>query len=241
LHINFFTMKKIIFVIFICLFQLCSIGSMMGQTQPQPSKTEKKPVFIRDRFMFDFHHSFWMNAPKRISPQKFNPGFTISGMWDFLLPNKAPISFGLGVGFSYYTHFSNAMLKKDGSGIMQYYVIPENIDFSESKVTYNNINIPFEVRYRHHSGFKVSLGMRLGLTTGISYRYKGLDPLGTGARMNYKSYEVYNKAKFNYDIYARTGWKALGVYFCYQVTKIFDANKGPQIYPMTVGITVNFF
>lgn len=234
-------MKKVVFVILICLFQFYGIDFAMGQTKLPSPKQEEKPVIIRDRFMFDFHHSFWMNAPQRIMPQKFNPGFTLSGMWDFLLPHKSPISFGLGVGFSYYTLYSDAMLKSDALRSMQFYVIPDEVTFSVSKVTYNNVNIPFEVRYRHRSGFKFSVGMRLGLTTGISYRYKGYDPSGSGVKINYKSYEVFNKAKFNYDIYVRTGWKAVGGYFSYQVTKLFDANKGPQIYPMTVGITVNFF
>lgn len=231
-----------IFSTLLVLLCLSGIILPLGAQTAQPEKPKQdKPVIIRDRFMFDIFQTFWVGAPVKINPMKFNPGFNISAMWDFKLPNKSPLSFGLGLGFTYYTQFSDAVFKANTSNVMQYFVIPEEIDFSTNKITYANINIPLEFRYRHSNGFKISAGVRLGLTTGISYRYKGLDPSGTGVKLNYKSFEIYNKEKFNFDVYLRTGWKAVGIYACYQVTHLFQPAKGPQINPFSVGLTVNFF
>ncbi len=216
--------------------------SLSAQTQKQDKENENnKPVYIRDRFMIDVFHTFWLKAPKSINPQKFNPGFNISAMWDFKLPNKSPLSFGLGLGFTYYTQFSDAMLQVSSSNIMTYQVISEEIKYSLNRTSFTNINLPLEFRYRHSSGFKISAGARLGLTTGFAYRYKGLNPDGTGEKMNFKSYEIYNKEKFNFDVYLRTGWKVVGVYACYQVTSPFQSGKGPSMNPFTIGLTINFF
>lgn len=218
--------------------------NLSGQTQTEnKEKKTTKPIYVRDRFMVDILHTFWVKAPKSINPQKFNPGFNISAMWDFKLPNKSPLSFGLGLGFTYYTQFSEAMLKANtaNSNVMEYHIIADEIKYSLNRTSFTNINIPLEFRYRHASGFKISAGVRLGLTTGISYRYKGSDPAGTGKKMNYKSYEIYNKEKYNFDVYIRTGWKVVGVYACYQITSPFQSAKGPQMNPFSVGLTVNFF
>lgn len=234
-------MKKLISYILLSLLFFTTFPSAMAQQTAPGKNQEDKPVIVRDRLMFDFFHTFWMGVPSKVNVKKFHPGFNFSAMWDFQLPNKGPLSFGLGVGMCYYTQFSDAVLSTESDSITRFAVIADNISYKVNKFNYTNIHIPFEIRYRHKSGFKVSLGARLGLITGISYRYKGSNPNGDGTFLNFRDYEVLNQSKVNFDVYLRTGWKAFGIYFSYQVTSLFKEQEGPQMHPMALGLTINFF
>ncbi|MBQ9435211.1 MAG: outer membrane beta-barrel protein [Bacteroidales bacterium] len=203
---------------------------------------EKKPEIIRDRLMVDLFHAFWLGMPKEVSSMKFNPGFNVTALWDFKLPNNSPLSFGLGVGFSYYSQFTNALFKSEDQDIMKYYIIPDGIKYKVNRVTYTNVHIPIEFRYRNpHNKFKVSIGARVGLVTRISHRYRGDDPSGSELSVNYKSFEVFHKQKYNVDVIFRMGWNCVGFYASYQINKLFESGKGPAINPITVGLTWSLF
>jgi len=208
-----------------------------------PSK-ETVEIF-RDRLIVDVYHSFWMHVPGSVTP-KFNPGFNVAVLWDFKATPKSPFSFGLGIGCTYYTQFSNAQLRYNNeTTINKYYLLPERIMQKDSmklnRLTYINCNIPLEFRYRHKNGFKFTVGVRLGLVAEISQRYKGNNLEGTGASENYKYFLKAGRQNVNFDVYMRCGWKFVAIYYSYQVNKLFDANKGPSINPMSLGISLSLF
>jgi hypothetical protein len=210
------------------------------------SKIQKEAVEVfRDRLVVDVFHSLWFHVPANVS-QKFNPGFNVAVLWDFKANKKSPISFGLGVGCTYHTQFSNAQLKYDkATGITKYYVLPEIISHKDSmklnRMTYINCNIPLEFRYRHKSGFKFTVGVRLGLVAEISQRFKGRDYETNYKDENYKYFLTANRQKINFDVYMRCGWKFVAIYYSYQVNRLFNEGKGPAVNPMSMGISLSLF
>lgn len=247
-------MKKSL--LFILLFALLSAGHAQNDTSSQssepaestvekPVKPEKnyKPLVVRDRLVFDIYHSFWMGTPSQGNFMKFDPGFNVSAMWDFILPQAKSLSFGLGLGFTYYTQYSDCMFKYNRSkDISQYYILPEDLEYKHSRLAYMNVNIPIEIRYRHPCGFKIDVGVHVGLVAGLSYKYKGPHYNGVdGDYLNYKDLDFYNKQKFSADVYIRMGWKAFGVYYSYQLNKVFETGKGPAMNPMSLGISIALF
>jgi hypothetical protein len=210
----------------------------------QKIKKEAVEVF-RDRLIVDVFHSFWFNVPNTVT-HKFNPGFNVAVLWDFKATKKSPISFGLGVGCVFHTQFSNAQLQYDNEKkINKYYVLPDILTKKDSlklnKMTYINCNIPLEFRYRHKSGFKITVGARLGLVAEISQRYKGKNLEGNNGTENYKYFLKTGRQNVNFDVYMRAGWKFVAVYYSYQVNKLFIEGKGPAINPMSVGISLSLF
>ncbi|MCQ2286066.1 MAG: PorT family protein [Bacteroidales bacterium] len=235
-------MKKTLSSLLLILITILLSAPVTAQIPNVKKVDDEKPVIIRDRFMLDFFHTYWTGTSKEMKAStKFQPGFNIAGMYDFRLPNKSPLSFGLGIGFSYYTMYNAATLGIDSTQRTVFTAIPEEVSFKRSKMIYTNIHIPLEFRYRHSNGFKISLGVRLGLVTGITTKYKGNDPLNANESLNFKNFDIRNKQKFNFDVYLRTGWKAIGVYFSYQVNSLFTKDNGPQIHPLSMGLTLNFF
>ncbi len=230
----------------IVLMLVCA-GSMLTAQTPQTPYTspkdsvDEKPVVFRDRLIMDIYHTFWMNMPTEVTHMKFDPGFTVSAIWDFKIKKK-PVAVGLGVGVSYYTQFSNALLRYNAaSGTMKYYVLPADVNYNLLKMNYLNVNIPLEFRYRHPNGFKFTVGARAGLICEISQKYKGADPAVPSDTAMYKNLLVKNKMKYNIDVYARVGWKFVNVYYSFSPTPLFADNKGPKIYPMSVGISLSIF
>ena len=233
--------------IILLLAMLC-LGTISAQNIEKKSKkistdSTEKPLVVRDRLVFDIYHSFWMNTPKQGNFKKFNPGFNVSAMWDFRLPQNKSLSFGLGVGFTYYTQYSDCIIQYNKTeDLTKYYILPEDLDYKYSRVSYMNCNIPFEIRYRHRSGFKIDLGVHVGLVAGFAHRYKGDNYQDADAEyLNFKNRDFYNKQKFSADVFLRMGWKGFGVYYSYQLNKIFETGKGPAMNPMSLGISIALF
>lgn len=236
-------MKKI-FVLFLLAIAGFQVAQAQTETTPYTGKDEQKdtkPVVFRDRLIMDIYHTFWMGMPTQIEHMKFDPGFNVSALWDFKLKNK-PLAVGLGVGVSYYTQFSNALLRyNDQTELMCYYIIPENVDYNLLKMNYLSCNIPLEFRYRNTNGFKFSIGACVGLIAEISQKYKGDDPSNPSDTLCFKNLRIENKMKYNVDVYARIGWKFVDAYYSFQLTPLFEAGKGPKIYPMSVGLSFSLF
>ena len=207
-----------------------------------PVKTkEDKPVVFRDRLIMDIYQSFWIGMPSKVSYMKFDPGFNVSAIWDFKIKNK-PLAFGAGVGISYYTQYSNALLRYDeDNDIMRYYVLPSSVKYNLLKLNYLNVNIPLEFRYRNTNGFKFSVGARVGLVAEVSQKYKGNNPEDVSDTLMMKNLKVFNKMKYNVDVYTRIGWKFVDAYYSIQLTPLFQEDKGPKIFPMSVGISLSLF
>jgi len=240
-------LSKIILLCICCSTPLFSFSQEQQRNLSEiQSKIQKEAVEVfRDRLVVDVFHSFWFHVPTNVS-QKFNPGFNVAVLWDFKANKKSPISFGLGVGCTYHTQFSNAHLKYDNnSGITKYYVLPDIVAHKDSltlnRMTYINCNIPLEFRYRHKNGFKFTVGVRLGLVAEISQRFKGKNLEGDPINENYKYFLTQDRQKVNFDVYMRCGWKFVAVYYSYQVNRLFNENKGPAVNPMSVGISLSLF
>lgn len=228
------------------LVTLLAFPVLKAQTETTPytgsnSQEESKPVVFRDRLILDMFHDFWMGVPTEVNHLKFDPGFNVSAIWDFKIKNK-PIAVGLGVGVTYHTQYSDALLQYDkDKDMMMYYILPENLNTSLLKMNYLSCNIPVEFRYRNPNGFKFTVGARAGLIAEISQKYKGEDPANPSDTLMYKNLNINNKLKYNIDVYTRIGWKFINVYYSFQPTALFIKGKGPKICPMSVGLSLSIF
>ena len=120
--------------------------------------------------------------------------------------------------------------------------IPEFIADSNirvNKLSYTNMHIPIEFRYRHKCGFKIAVGVRVGLTVDLHSKYFGPALNGSEDKDLIKDYKIVNRTKVPVEVTFRTGWKFVGVSVSYMVTKLFEAEKGPQICPLSVGISLS--
>ena len=125
---------------------------------------------------------------------------------------------------------------------MKYYVLDDGIKYKLNRINYMNCNLPIEFRYRHKkSGFKFSVGVRVGLIAEVSQNYKGSDPEGGSMDRWYKSREIYNTQNISVEAYTRIGWKAFAVFYGVHINKLFDNGEGPAVFPMSLGLSISLF
>jgi hypothetical protein len=212
-----------------------------------------------DRIVFDIFSDIWMNAPgDSMTIKKVNRGANLYIMKEFPF-GRSNFSFALGLGVGCQNLYSNATPVKSftldslGSKVYDgktvFTKIPsfspdlkQEINFKNNKFTQIYLDIPLEFRYRmKNNAFKFYLGGKLGLMLSNHIKYNGDDytekyPTGN---IRMKEYKIANVNKYRYGLTARIGWKWIQVYGYYSLSKLFKKDLGPEMYPISVGLTIS--
>ena len=226
-----------------CVFCTMMLFGQENGTKKAEKKEKKQqfaPVLFKDRIVLDFFSSVWSGLDTGIKQKPINFGFNGAIMFDLPVKKNSPVSFGLGVGVTNHNLYSNALW-----GIGEEYStlitpLPDGWKYRKNKITFTNINIPFEFRYRHSSGFKIMAGVRVGLMADIHSKYFGPALDGSEDKDLLKNYKIPNRTKIPVEFTFKTGWKFVSLNFSYMVTKMFtkDSPNNPQINTMSFGITL---
>ncbi len=126
------------------------------------------------------------------------------------------------------------------------YLIDGVSQVSKSKLMTLYLNLPVMVRwniplgsdYKHHLYLATGAigGLRLGSHT--KAKYYDNTTLGSG---KVKDKDSFNLNMLTYDLTLRAGYRGFGVFFNYQMTPMFEKNKGPRVFPYSVGISITEF
>lgn len=112
---------------------------------------------------------------------------------------------------------------------------------SKSKLVTTYLNVPLMLRVNipisgsYRNSFYVSTGVIGGLKIGSHTKVKYDD----GGKKE-KERGSFNLNLLKYDLTFRAGYRGVGLYFNYQMTPMFENNKGPELYPYSVGLTFSF-
>ncbi|MEI6852949.1 MAG: outer membrane beta-barrel protein [Bacteroidota bacterium] len=248
-------MKKILLIALGCFL----VYSANAQDKEDVKKGTFGKLTQADRLVFNIFSDIWMGAPTdSMSIKKINRGADFYVMKEFPF-GKSNFSFALGLGVGCNNLYSNAMPVKSFSldslgakvydGKTVFTKIPsfspdgrQPINFKNNKFTQVYLDIPLEFRYRmKNNAFKFYLGGKVGLMLSNHTKYNGDDytenyPTGT---MRIKEYKIANVSKYRYGITARIGWKWIQVYGYYSLSKLFKKDLGPDMYPISVGLTIS--
>jgi hypothetical protein len=231
-------MKKL-FAIF--LFSCFCISIVFAQDE---GKTAGISSSKGDRVVVNFHTDLWQTDDSSMTISGYSPGFDIYGMYNIPLGKS---KFGLALGFGVGTHNirSNAMPVADSTEKTIFIEIPEykfnkEVKYDINKLTVAYFDIPLELRFRTENkkgkAIKFSVGGKLGYLINSHTKYKGTD-LGDGdGDVKYKSFKIPNLEPLRYGATLRFGYSFFNVYGYYSLSKLFKADKGPEMYPISVGI-----
>lgn len=114
-----------------------------------------------------------------------------------------------------------------------------NIEKSKLSTTYATLPVLLEVHTSSSQsrGLVFSAGaiggVKLGSNTKIVYKE-------SGDKNKDKSKDDYNLSPFRYGLHARIGVGDWLIYGTYYLTPLFEKDKGPELYPISVGIALSF-
>lgn len=220
--------KTIIFGLMI----LMGIGAM---AQPVAESTMKK-VSVG----YDLYTSIWMDMPTGIKTRTINQGANVFVMYNHILgENGFSFAGGLGVS-SENLYLKNAYIPNVKADSIAFTSLPSGVKLKRSKLNVTYIDIPVEVRFVTENKMRFTLGMKFGFAVDSKTKMKGdaFDEdgtLGFGTKEKHKDVNQLESTRFG--IQARIGYKWVHAYAYYSLNRVFKADKGPQVYPISVGVT----
>jgi hypothetical protein len=148
---------------------------------------------------------------------------------------------GLGLEMNNYRFENNYRLLPDSSVISAAY--DSTLKFRKNKLVTVFLNAPLLLQFdtkqdkngrTFHVSFGLIGGVRIGSHTKQVYSEEGVENKP-------KTHDDFNLSQFRYGFMARIGYGKLDLYATYAMNTMFNEYEGPQLYPISAGITLTGF
>jgi hypothetical protein len=225
-----------------CIIVMCTlIFSFSLFAQDEQIETVQK-LKKSDRVVFDYFNDFWQGAPSNASVKQYSPGVSYSSFQDYPL-GTSNFTLAYGLGFSFHNMRTGSLLGYDSAGVSVFTElnnIQQGIKYKVNKHTFTYLDTPVELRFRSKgkNTFRVNLGFRFSVLLQEHSKYVGDDFRdNTDHTIKFKEYKHRNFETYRYGVTARIGYKWFNVFGYYSLTNIFKDKKGPEMYPISLGIS----
>ncbi len=236
------------------------ISNIYAQRDSTKTNTGEKSTKKSDRIMLNLYTDMWQEVGSEMTVSAYSPGVDIYGMYDIPF-GKSKFSFAFGLGFGTHNMRSNAMpadeVKFDTVSATTIYTgktifekIPDYVNNKEIKYDINKFSltyfdIPLELRFNTQNkkgkSIKFAIGGKLGYLINDHIKYKGNDITGGEGDVKFKTFKIKNLELLIYGATIRLGYDMYNIFAYYSLSKIFKADKGPEIFPISVGICITPF
>jgi hypothetical protein len=216
--------------------------SLFGQEKNDSLKIIK--FFNADQIIYELNNNYWLNTPQQVI---INP-ISLSSNAYLMFPllgthSNFSIAAGGGIGSTSIRYNSTVV---ESLGVSYLIPISDTLDVKHNKLVATYIEGPLELRYMtlpnsKGRSFRFTLGGKIGYLIGKHIKYLGENPDLKGDYIKVKYYKVKNLLPYRYGVYARIGYGKFAVTGFYSLTGLFKENKGPDITPYNVGLTLILF
>lgn len=218
-------MKQLLIILTGILF----MGPLFAQEEAEREPYRKYSIGI------EFFNDFWMDTPDELEPEWQNRGF--STVFTYNIKTKIKnISFSPGLGITSRNIYGNALPVSDGGNGTVFQQIEEGLSYDKAKTNITYVDIPLELRW-DPSDWHFAIGFRFSRFLSSHTKYKGEDPQDEGVNRIIKRNDVRFLESWMLGGSARIGYNWVHLSAYYSLTKLFKADLGPQMYPVSVGIT----
>jgi hypothetical protein len=219
-------MKKIIFTI-LCILPFLAISQ-------EKNKMVGENMIRRVSVGAEIYQDFWLNWPPKMNIRAINQG--AGGFVMYNVPfGKSPVSFSIGIGIGCHNLYSNTTINDIHADTITFTPIPDSISYKKSKLGLTYLDFPLELRLVTKDKIRVSVGVKLGYLLDAKTKYKGDNADGFQSTVKYRKVEHVDKFRFGPTIRFGYDWFQVMGYF--SVTQIFEKGLGPELSPISVGIT----
>lgn len=201
--------------------------------------------FSSDQIVYELNNNYWLNLPSKVKINNISLSSNIYLMFP-LVGKYSNVSFAMGLGVGSGSVRNNS-LPTDSAGITKFNIIPDSIKYSHNKFVTTYLEVPLEIRFMSNPdlknrSYKLTIGGKFGYLVGKHYKYNGYDYLSdTAEKIKFKIFRVKNLLPYRYGIYARIGYEKFALSGFYALSTLFEENKGPEVIPLTFGLTILLF
>lgn len=231
-------------------FIVCAWISLPLMAQEEVEPTEKPKNIARDRITMEFVHNNWIwdTQPNDIEMKWHSRGINFLYTYDIPIANSNNISIAPGLGITNSNVFNNVRLGYDTlENVVNTTMtaFDESLTVNKNKISTTHLVIPLELRLRTNPNksnktWKLGLGLRVGYLIEAKQKYKGSDIIdNTSREIFFKNKALFNFNRFKYAGTVRIGYGSFNIFGEYSLATLLQKNTGPEIYPISVGITFN--
>lgn len=240
-------MRRIVFTaLAICLVQL-----VFAQAD---TTVRKRPVLNRetrtsnDHILIQLGHTSWTNKPDSIHTKGWSRSFAAYLMMDFPFKTNPHWSVALGPGVSTENVFFDKMYVgiKDNTTSLNFVDISDTTHYKKYKLATTFLELPVELRFRFNPdddrrSVKIAIGAKVGTLVNAHTKGKNLQNKNGNALADYivkeNSKRFFNKNRLS--VMGRIGFGHFSVYGAYAITPLFREGLGPDVKPLTIGLTLS--
>ena len=200
---------------------------------------------------FDIFTDVWTDVPEEMDLKTINLGYNISASYIIPIENT---NFGvnLGLGITGHNIYSDAVqtdvldANDRPTGEVKFIKLDSlvsDLAYDKNKISLTYAEVPFEFRYYNkNNGLKASLGIRIGFLIDSHSKYNGEDYLfGSDEAIKIKIKDLDNISEYRFTPFVRVGWKWVNLTASYCLTGMYEQNKGPQMKPISLGLSFTPF
>lgn len=145
---------------------------------------------------------------------------------------------GMGFSFNYYALKNKTTLNADSS-FTSTYAYNTSADYSKNKLRESFITVPLLLELntskRDSRNFHIAAGVIGGLKLGSSTKQIFTQNNHTFETVRHDDYNLF---PFKLDATVRVGYGDFTLFATYSLTPLFEYNKGPELYPFTIGVRI---
>lgn len=195
-----------------------------------------------DHIVLDVNYDRFQTTPQGITQGYLNVGVDAYLFHDHPMNKKGTLAWAIGLGFSGLNiHHNGQWLyeMEDDQLVTKLVPYPDGLSYKKNKLSLNYVEVPFELRIRtmntsledrNATNFRFYLGFKGGYLVNSHTKYKDDES-------KIKVYDIKNLLVYRYGPTVRIGFKKLSLHGFYSLTSIFEAGRGPELYPFSVGLT----
>lgn len=214
----------------VLILLLCISSSLISQISEETKK--------KYNLSADIITDFWQDLPDEFETKSINPGANLNFL--YLSPiAKSNFYFCPGLAIGAHNLRSDFFLTKNNDSTF-FVKIPDTLDVKKNKLTTVYLDIPVEIRYKSKGKFMIAIGFKYGFLINSHTKYKGegYDPLTRNPYIE-KIYRIADLEKNRYGFTFRVGYDWFNLFGYYSISKLFKESKGPEMYPISAGITIS--
>jgi hypothetical protein len=189
----------------------------------------------------DVFTDMWVNAPTTVDIRTIHPSANTYLTYNFTVGTSKNLTFGIGLGIGNHNMYSNnGVIENVKADTIRYVPLDSKLSMKRSKLSVTYMELPLELRFKSHKGFKVSVGFKLGYLIDSKEKYVG-NTVANGPLQVIKRKRISQLNTFSYSPTFRLGYKSFNLFFSYALGPVFRVDHGPQLHPMSMGITLTPF
>lgn len=153
------------------------------------------------------------------------------------------LGFVTGVGFEFNSYFfdgNNNIMKDDDGVIVEYDANLDGISLEKSKFTTSYFVVPVLIEAQIPVSRGNTLNIAGGVIGGAKVGSKTKLVYFDGGKEKIKEKDDYSLNVFRYGPTVRLGYESFQVYATYYMNGLFQDSKGPELYPLQVGVAFTF-